>query len=253
MRTPLIYVLCIVLLFSCAPAKNAYYFHGMLPGKDKIDTQLNLALQTIQLGDRLSVVMTTKDPVQNEILNPLGISRNTGGGNGGNTIIGYQVKPDSTISLPIIESVKVFGLTTTQAEELIKQKMSYTYTDPFVNVNLLGRVVVMGARTPGVVPLYNERLTIFEAIAQSGEMEASARRDRVWVVREQNGERTSALVNLNSPQVFSSPFYYLRTNDLIYIEPNKVGSFLGVNAPGRTFFAVITGVATVLITLFLRK
>ena len=252
MRLPYVCVLCLALFFSCAPAKNAYYFHGMQPTKEKMVNEVNSSFQFIQVGDRLSVFMTTKDPIQNELLNPLGISRNSGN-NGINSVIGYQVKTDSTISLPIIGAVKVLGLTTTQAEEMIKHKMAFTFNDPFVNVNLLGRVVVMGTRAPGIVPLYNERLTIFEAIAQSGEMEPSARRDRVWVVREQNGERTTALVNLNSPQVFDSPFYYLRTNDLIYVEPNKVGSFLGVNAPSRTFFAVITGVATVFITLFLGK
>ncbi|MBS4063278.1 MAG: polysaccharide biosynthesis/export family protein [Chitinophagaceae bacterium] len=223
----------------------------MEPSKENIDSVLKSSIQKIQFGDRLSVVMATKDPSENEILNPLGIVRGGGGTGGSNTVIGYQVAKDSTIELPVLGFVKVGGLTIAGAAEVIKKRLSVTYKEPYVNVNLLGRVVVMGTRSPGVVPLFNERLTIFEAIAQSGEMEPSARRDRVWVIREQDGERTSALINLNSPDVFSSPYYYLRTNDLIYVEPNRLGSFLGVNAPGRTLFAVTTGIFSIIITFLL--
>lgn len=240
-------VICIVYLFSsCASSRRVYYFNDLSPKTLSIDSSITSALQKIQAGDRLSIIMSTKDQQQNELLNPLGLTR---GGGGNNTVVGYQVYKEGNIELPVIGMMKVAGLTTEQAADSIRRRLSYFYKDPFVNINLLGRVVVMGTKSPGAVPLYNERLTIFEAIAQSGEIEASARRDRVWVIREQNGERTAAMVNLNSADIFNSPYYFLRTNDLVYVEPGKLNSFLGVNAPGRSLFITLTSITAFILAL----
>ncbi len=235
-----------ICFFSCAPSKQAYYFHEMTPSTQKIDSIVIASMQKIQIGDRLSIIISTKDQTQNELFNPLGLAR---GGGGNNTFVGYVVNKEGFIELPVLGLVKVLGQTTQDIAAVVKEKLSYNYKEPFVNVNLLGRVVVLGTRSPGVVPLYNERLTIFEAIAQSGEMEPAARRDRVWVIREENGERTSALVNINSPEIFNSPYYYLRTNDLVYVEPNRVGSFLGVNAPARSLFVTVISIAALVIAI----
>ncbi len=236
----------IISLFSCAPSRQAYYFHELEPSTQKIDSIVIASMQKIQIGDRLSIIISTKDQAQNELFNPLGLAR---GGGGNNTFVGYLVNKEGFIELPVLGNIKVLGSTTQDVAAVVKEKLTYNYKEPFVNVNLLGRVVVLGTRSPGVVPLYNERLTIFEAIAQSGEMEPAARRDRVWVIREENGERTSALVNINSPEIFNSPYYYLRTNDLVYVEPNRVGSFLGVNAPARNLFVTIISIAALVVAI----
>lgn len=243
----LLYLLLIVYcLSSCVAASRGYYFNNIQPSTDKIDSTYFAVLQKIQIGDRLSVVMTTKDASQNEVLNPLGLTR---GGSGSNTITGYQVQKDGMVELPVLGTINVQNLTTQEAATIIKEKLSVKYKDPYVNVNLLGRVIVMGTKSPGAVPLYNERLTVLEAIALSGEIDFSARRDRVWIIREQNGERTSALLNVNSPEIFQSPYYYLKTNDLIYIEPSRFSSFVGANAPGRTIFLSAVSIAAFILAL----
>jgi polysaccharide export outer membrane protein len=244
-RIHLIFILFIC-LSSCVTAKRGYYFNNLQPSTEKIDSIYAGILQKIQIGDRLSVIMSTKDIAQNEILNPLGITRNS---SGNNSVLGYQVLNDGNVELPIIGLVSVANLSTSEAAALIKEKLSVNYKSPYVFVNLLGRVVVMGSKSPGVVPLYNERLTIFEAIAQSGEMDFSARRDRVWVIREQNGERTSSLLDLTSPQIFQSQYYFLKTNDLVYVEPSRFSSFIGANAPGRLLFFSAVSIAALFFSL----
>jgi polysaccharide export outer membrane protein len=247
MNSRLVFIFFILYFFSsCVASKRGYYFHNLQPATEKVDSIYTSIQQKIQVGDRISVTMSTKDITQNEILNPLGISRTA---NGNSSVLGYQVQKDGDVELPVIGSVSVVNLTTNEAAIRIKEKLGVYYKSPFVFVNLLGRVIVLGTKSPGVVPLYNERITIFEAIAQSGEIDFSARRDRVWVIREQNGERTSALVNMSSPEIFQSPYYYLKTNDLVYVEPSRFSSFIGANAPGRAIFFSVVSIAALFFSL----
>jgi polysaccharide biosynthesis/export protein len=100
-------------------------------------------------------------------------------------------------------------------------------------VNLMGRVYFLNGRTGSVIPLVNERLTVFEALAQAGSQETYDRRDRVWLIREENGEKTYARLDLNSKTIFQSPYYYLHNNDVLYMQPGKFASLLASNSPAR--------------------
>jgi polysaccharide export outer membrane protein len=176
----------------------------------------------------------------------LGLTRNNSTASG---ISGYQVQKDGTIELPIIGKLKVVNQTTDEISALIKNKLIVDYKEPYVYVNLIGRVIVLGSNSPGPVSLFNERLTILEAIALSGDVKFSSRKDRVWLIREQNGERKSVLLDLTSPEIFQSPYFYLKTNDLVYIEPSRFMSFIEGNAPSRNLFLSAVSIVALIIAL----
>ena len=95
--------------------------------------------------------------------------------------------------------------------------------DPIVNVRFLNfRVTVLGeVAKPTVVSVANERISILEAIGLAGDLTIYAKRDNILLIREENNERIVKRVNLNNSDIFNSPYYYLKTNDIVYAEPNK--------------------------------
>ena len=97
--------------------------------------------------------------------------------------------------------------------------------NPVVTVRLSSyRVVLAGAvKSPGVVPVTNEKMSIMEAIAQAGDLTIFGKRDNVLLIREGvDGKKEVHRLNLNDANLINSPYYYVQQNDYIYVEPNKV-------------------------------
>lgn len=83
-------------------------------------------------------------------------------------------------------------------------------------MSVLGEV-----NAPSAYTLPNEKVTILDALSLAGDLTIYGRRENVLIVRDNNGKKEFARLDLNSSSVFSSPFYYLKQNDVIYVEPNK--------------------------------
>ena len=124
--------------------------------------------------------------------------------------------------------------------------------NPLVQVNLIGaKVSVMGeVAHPGQVGMPQGRITILEAIAASGDLTPYGRRDNVLVTREVDGKMEMARVDLRSADLYTSPYYYLQQNDVIYVSPNKVRAIGSTNS-GLWLSIVSTALsaATVIVTV----
>lgn len=241
-----LFVLALVMVFSsCMSPSKLYYFHDLQVGKDSLDAAEQSNLVRIKKGDRIQITVSSADPAITAFLNPFGTVNS--GSFEAQANNGYLVSQEGEIDFPMVGKVKLDSLTTKEAGEMLRDKLSYWYRDLFVDVNLTGRVFFMSGRNGTTIPIRNERLTIFEAISQSGVQDYYDKKDKVWVVREVNGERDYARVNLNKKDVFQSPYYYLRNNDLIYLQPARISTFLAPNGVGRVALAV-TGI---LVTLFI--
>lgn len=237
--------------FSCSTVKRAYYFNDLKPATEKIDSTLLGALQRIQRGDGVFVVISSKDPALTAYLNPL--SYNVSGANGSNQqsgFQGYHVDTAGMITLPLIGKVMVANLTTLEASEEIRKRVEFYYKDPFVNVSLYSRVSILTAESGTIVPMVNERLTIFEALSQAGTtagFDVSDRRNKVWVIREDSGKRIYSRVDLTKKEVFASPYYYLRNNDLVYVEPSRYNTFIKMSNSTRNLLLIAGGIAALII------
>ena len=140
-------------------------------------------------------------------------------------VLGYLVDTNGEIDFPILGKMHVAGLTRLQLTELIKQRLTEEdlIKDPVVTVQFLNyKVSVMGeVNRPGSFNISGDRITLLEALSMAGDLTIYGRRDRVAVIRENDGQRTILYHDLRSSDVFNSPCYYLQQNDIVYVEPNN--------------------------------
>lgn len=136
----------------------------------------------------------------------------------------YIVSTDGDIDFPQLGRLHVAGLTTEQlADELVK-RISADVQDPQVYVQLVNFVVNVAGevKNPGQIPVKRNRMTILDALSAAGDLTEYGERSNVLIIREENGERKFAHLDLNSSDLLTSPYYYLQQNDYIYVEPNKI-------------------------------
>lgn len=246
-------VFCIffsIMLASCVSPSKLYFFNDQLPSVQQYDSLKQFAVQRIQPTDRIAITIGSTDPVLTAYLNPFSSSAgqsSTMQQNANNN--GYLVSAEGNIEFPLLGKVPVLGLTTVEAAKLIKDKLSYYYKDLFVNVNLNGKIYFLNGRLGTAIPMSNERITIFEAITQSGAQDAFDIKNKVWLIREDSGKRYFTQLDLNSKKIFESPYYYLHSNDVIYMKQNKYSQILSPSSPFRGIVAVLGSIAAIIIAL----
>jgi polysaccharide biosynthesis/export protein len=227
-------LLVIMNLTSCKVQRTAYFQD--VP--DSAATQK--ILQTIppaqsavvRTDDVLNITIQTLDPSANNILNQGNLPVNSGAvtnSNNTNTstqavISGYLVNRDGYVHLPYVGDVLVKGLTTDQVKELVAQKVSVYFKDPVVNVRFTNfKITVIGeVKNPSTFLFPNENPTIFDALGLAGDITISGRRDNVMLIRSgDDGKRDIVRLNLDSTSALTSPYFYLKPNDVLYVEPTE--------------------------------
>lgn len=167
--------------------------------------------------DIISITVSALDPVT---VAPFNLGKNANGAvdPASNT---YLIATDGSIEYPIIGSIKIAGLTRLQATTLLKSRISEYVKNPIVSLKLMNfKVTILGdVRQPGVFNLSNERVTLTEALGMAGDINVLAKRTNVLVLREEGGQKVETRVNMTTDSLFYSPVYYLKQNDLIYVEP----------------------------------
>lgn len=122
--------------------------------------------------------------------------------------------------------------------------------DPVISIRLLNyRVTVLGeVGKPTVVNVTNEKITILEALGMAGDITIYGKKENVLLIRDVDGQRTVKRLNLNSDEIFSSPYYYLKSNDIVYVEPVKAKV---INAQGnrQTIALVLSGLSVLVVLM----
>ena len=167
-----------------------------------------------------------------------------GGQNVGNNMITYKVYDDGTIDIPYLKKIKVEGLTVRECGKMLSEKLKeYTSPDLFVKVVMARKVYyVIGESGKGEKPFYKDKLNIFEALAQSGDLSTQADRKRVMILRNENGEQKIIKFDIRSKDILDSEYYYIKPNDIIYV-PQTPGSFFKITS-FSSFLGVITSSLT---------
>jgi len=136
----------------------------------------------------------------------------------------YVVDKNGQIDFPVIGQITLEGLTKTQAMALLKKLISDYINAPIINLRILSfKVIILGeVRSPGIHYASLEKLSILEAIGSAGDLTLYGNRKNILLIRENdNGTIDHVRLDLTSPEIFSSPYFYLQQNDKIYVEPNK--------------------------------
>ena len=136
----------------------------------------------------------------------------------------YIVDDQGCIMLPVLGRMMVKGKTLGEISEDIKKLVEKDVHDPYVRVDIVNfSVDVMGeVRTPQRVYSGHQHFTVLDALAQCGDLTEFGKRDNVYVIRTEDGKRSYQRLDLNNSDIFSSPYFYLQQNDVIYVEPNQI-------------------------------
>lgn len=247
-------IACVVQLSSCKTREKMVYFQNQ---SDSLATQSTYT-PILQVDDYLSVKVTSIDPEAVVAFNlPIEVGQMTQSGyvQGNPARNGYLVDADGTITLPVIGAFLIAGLSRKEATEQLQKKLEEYTLAPIVHIQILNyKVTVLGdVRAPGTYNIPNERITILEALGLAGDLKPTGERKNVLVIREEAGKKVEYRVDLTSKTVFASPVYYLRQNDVVYIEPNVTArsesSFIRANGG---IFLSLTSLIITTITLITR-
>ncbi|GHV20881.1 polysaccharide biosynthesis protein [Bacteroidia bacterium] len=139
------------------------------------------------------------------------------------TLQTYIVDNNGTVNYPVIGKVKLGGLTLSDAIDTVTNRVVEYIEAPIVNMSILSfKVSVMGeVRNPGPIVVTNSRISILDAIGAAGDLTIFGNRKNVRLVRDNNGQLETAYLDLTSKELFSSAYFYLQQNDVIYVEPNN--------------------------------
>jgi polysaccharide export outer membrane protein len=250
----LILVLCIIAGFtSCVDTKKSVYFADR---KNESVASPNAVPQSVIISnDLLSITVSSLNPDATAVYNSpnITISGSSSSQITGGSIhtTGYLVKTDGNILFPIIGTIKAAGLTSAElSEQIMKTLVSRKLLiDPIVTVRFLNfRVTVLGeVARPAVINVPNEKMSVLEALGLAGDITIFGKKDNVLLIREEGGQKIISQLNLNSKEFFQSPYYYLKSNDVLYVEPNRARisestrttQFLPLLLSGLSFAAII--------------
>jgi polysaccharide biosynthesis/export protein len=219
----LVFALATLLLASCGPTKNSYYFKT-LPRDTSINTSVSrLQESVIRKNDQLSITVSSLNPEEDKVFNAAGISL-AGGiaaatGGGGN---GYLVDMDGNIQLHRLGKIAAAGLTRRQLKDKITTDIKPYLKDPVVTVTYTNhRVTVLGeVGKASVIPMPEENMSLLEVLGSSGDLNQLARKDNVLIIRETETGKQFKRLNLEDQSIFNSEWYYLKPDDVVYVEPS---------------------------------
>lgn len=253
-----------LLMASCVGSKKLAYLQTLDSGEIKIaipDGSKKNHEARIKTKDLLSISVVTSDPNASRSYNllvPQIAEASTSLLFSTPLMQPYLVDDEGEINFPLLGKFKVSGLTRKELESLIQKKMELSFSQerPIItiriinfSVNFLGEVL-----RPGKYSTTNDRLTIFEGLAMSGDLTISGRRDNVKVLREHSdGTKSILILNLNDKNIIDSPAYYLEQNDVVYVEPNKSRSRASNINAGETLavsaFTILISLTSLMVTI----
>jgi len=222
-KTSAILLILVTLFSSCGSPKDLVYFQDEPLSKTKIeDTNYELKYKT---DDLLTIDISALDPdaVRPFNLPAVSYSASVISAQGILKMQTYLIDSNGNIEFPVLGTLKIGGLTRTQATEMLKTKLTEYIKSPIVNIRLANfTIVVLGAvNKPGTFTIQDERITLPEALGLAGDLTIYGKRDNIFLIREIDGEKRFAKLDLTSINIVNSPLYYLSQNDVIYVEPNN--------------------------------
>jgi polysaccharide export outer membrane protein len=220
------------LLTSCGNTRKITLMQGQFD-TTKL-SQINATPPAIQRGDMLSIIVFSDNPAATALYNQaLGGSSGSAtvpaaggvssGGSSAPASPGYQVDDSGYIQMQGIGPLEVAGLTVQQLKDTLTGRLSVYLKNPYFTIRFLNyRFTMLGeVNHPGVFSMPGSRITLLEALGLAGDLTFYGRRDNVLFIRENNGKREFARLDLTKPEIMASPYFYLQPNDVVYVEATK--------------------------------
>lgn len=211
-------ILIIMLVSSCTSYKSLLNYHETPRISTVPQEILNYRPLKIEVNDVLTIRVSSRDalsltPFTNNSEAKDEVAENT-----------FLVGNDGTIVFPTIGKINVIGLTTDEAQiEIVNSLNPYFQEEPTVQLSLSNfKINVNGeVRSPGVFTSRSNRMSIVEAMTLAGDFTPYSRRDSILIIREENGFREFGYINFKNADLFKSEYFYLKQNDVIYVQPQS--------------------------------
>jgi polysaccharide export outer membrane protein len=243
----------IILSSSCAPRRNLVYFSDLIDNTNNSQVITSYSIPKIQTNDLLSITINTLSSESNLMFS---VNSNNINKNGYFEKEGYRIDRDGNINFPVVGRINLKGLTLEEAQQVLSNKLNQFVKNPIVNMQYLNfRItVIVEVNNPATFTIPNEQINLLEALGMAGDLTAYGKRENILVIREIEGKRTIVRMNINNREILDSPYFYLKQNDVIYVEPDKAKSieFSPNNRLMPLLVATISAIA-VLSTAFLSK
>lgn len=247
-------VICIGMLLlvftfsSCLNNKNITYFPTL---RDTSFVIKNIDfVPKIQKGDIISVIINSADPQSAALFSAINNMSAPGVAAvpGATATPGLLVERDGTINFPKIGAIQAFGKTKQELAKELETALLPYLKDPIVNIRFMNyRITVLGeVGHPGMFTSSNDRMTILEALGQSGDITNFGNRTNILVIRDSSGTSLAHRINILDNSVFNSPYYFLQSNDVVYVEPRNQKAYSSSQA-----VILIPIISSVLTTLLL--
>ena len=262
MKKGLFIVLAVLLLSACNAQKEVIYLQDVVA--NQVQPITNQKLITIMPGDKISIIVSSRNPQMSAMFNLPQVSYRAGQSNISNyneKLSGYTVDQSGYINFPQLGKLKVSGLTRAEVADMVQNSLlsSGLLQDASVVVEFMNlHYSVLGeVKTPGQYAVENDQVTIFDALSKAGDMTIQGKRDSVFVIREHDGNRVTYALDLrNVNGTFNSPAYYLQQNDVVYVKPNnkraRESTVNGNNVLSTSFWISLASLLTSVCVLIIK-
>ncbi|MEE2700170.1 MAG: polysaccharide biosynthesis/export family protein [Bacteroidota bacterium] len=222
-----IFLLCFFLLQACIPMRKVVY----MKNNPIIEKEINTSppVHHLEIGDVLFVRIISQNDKTHEFFN---VETNTNSSINNTSMAslylnGSTINSAGIIEIPVIGEIYLLGQDLEQAKKSIQKTVDEYLKDAIVIVKLTNfQVTILGeVKNAGTFPVFKESLTVFEALAMAGDLTDYANRQKIKIVRTHKNKKKINLIDLTDQQLLLSDFYYLRNDDMIYVEPLKYRTF----------------------------
>lgn len=216
------------LMCACSTPKDIIYFQGVDTLTPEQLSQMSQDYSTkITYDDLLAITVSAWDPATVTPFNPPTYANSIEGELPyvvSQSMFSYLVDKEGNINFPVLGKIHVVGLTKQELSEKMQKMISKYVENPLVNVQLLNfKVTLMGELSrPGSYTIKNDRVTLLDVLGMAGDLPITANRKNILVIRESDGKKEIHRLDLTDPGIFESPCFYLKQNDVVYVEPVKV-------------------------------